>query len=401
MSYSLKLSLLIFVLLTGCTNAQDSRLIEIVNGFETPVGMANASDGTGRLFVVEKTGKIRIIQQGQIVAEPFLDVSHRITPDAATEQGLLGLAFDPNYKSNGRFFINYTDFNGSTVIARYQVSANANQANPEGVIVLTIEQPFWNHNGGHIAFGPDGYLYIGMGDGGDGDDPGERAEDLTKLLGKMLRIDVSGDTYTVPSDNPFGPASGAKTEIWAYGLRNPWKFSFDRQTGDLYIGDVGQNYYEEINFQSASSTGGENYGWDTLEGNHCHEPRQDCKVGSSVLPILEYDHNEGVSVTGGYVYRGNQIPSLQGKYVFGDFGSSTIWVARKDGDTWSREVFEQTSISIASFAEDEIGELYVVDFGGSVYQLVKWCLEVLLELFNWCPDITLQMKGNKWNIRFA
>jgi glucose/arabinose dehydrogenase len=372
MSYFLKTSLLFFVFLTSCTNAQDSRFIEVINGFQTPVGMTNAGDGTGRLFVIEKSGKIRIIQQGQMMPEPFLDLSTIITPNAATEQGLLGLAFDPNYESNGRFFINYTDFNGSTVIARYQVSANANQANPDSaVIVLTIEQPFWNHNGGHIAFGPDGYLYIGMGDGGDGHDPGERAEDLTKLLGKMLRLDVSGDTYAVPSDNPFSPASGAKTEIWAYGLRNPWKFSFDGLTGDLYIGDVGQGNYEEINFQSTSSKGGENYGWDTLEGNHCHEPKQGCDAGDSVLPILEYDHSEGVSVTGGYVYRGKQIPSLQGKYLFGDFGSKTIWVAKKNGDTWSREVFEQTRLSIASFAEDEIGELYIVDFGGSVYQLVK------------------------------
>ncbi len=369
--YIFKLSLLCLILLTSCTRAQDSRFIEIVGGFKAPVGMTHAGDGTGRLFVIEKGGKIKIISQGQILAEPFLDLSSVITPDASTEQGLLGLAFDPNYESNGRFFVNYTDAGGETTIARYQVSGDPNKASPDGKIILTIDQPFWNHNGGHIAFGPDGYLYIGMGDGGDGSDPGERAENLTTLLGKMLRIDVSGEAYTVPETNPFSPASGAKTEIWAYGLRNPWKFSFDRVTGDLYIGDVGQNYFEEINFQPASSTGGENYGWDTLEGSHCHEPKQGCDVGDSVLPILEYDHNEGVSVTGGYVYRGSQIPSLQGKYLFADFGSGTIWVAQKNGGEWTREGFEKTNWSIASFAEDEIGELYVVNFAGSVYQLVK------------------------------
>ena len=254
-SYVFKLSLLCLILLTSCTRAQDLRFIEIIGGFQAPVGMTHAGDGTGRLFVIEKTGKIRIISQGQILAEPFLDLSSVITPDASTEQGLLGLAFDPSYESNGRFFVNYTDAGGETTIARYQVSSDSNKANPEGKILLTIDQPFWNHNGGHIAFGPDGYLYIGMGDGGDGGDPGNRAENLTTLLGKMLRIDVSGDSYTVPADNPFSPSSGAMTEIWAYGLRNPWKFSFDRVTGDLYIGDVGQNYYEEINVQAASSTG--------------------------------------------------------------------------------------------------------------------------------------------------
>ncbi len=372
MSSYLKLLLLFLMLLVACSHAQDSSFVEIINGFQTPVGMTHAGDGTGRLFVIEKGGKIRIISQGQILPEPFLDIGYLITPDASTEQGLLGLAFDPNYASNGRFFINYTDASGSTVIARYTVSNNTNTADPASAnILLTIEQPFWNHNGGHIAFGPDGYLYIGMGDGGDGGDPGERAENLTTLLGKMLRIDVSGENYAVPETNPFSPASGAKTEIWAYGLRNPWKFSFDRQTGDLYIGDVGQNYFEEINFQLVSSAGGENYGWDTLEGFHCHEPAQGCDAGDSVLPILEYDHSEGVSVTGGYVYRGSHIPELQGKYLFADFGSGTIWVAQQNGSEWTKQVFQQTNWNIASFAEDEIGEVYLISFSGSVYQLVK------------------------------
>jgi glucose/arabinose dehydrogenase len=372
MSFTHIFSILFLTVLVACGSAQDSRFVEVVNGFQAPVGMANAGDGTGRLFVVEKGGYVRIISYGQILPEPFLDLSQVITPEAATEQGLLGLAFDPNYESSGRFFVNYTDAGGDTVIARYRVSSDPNKADPgSGKILLTIDQPFWNHNGGHLAFGPDGHLYIGTGDGGDGHDPGERAENLTTLLGKMLRIDVSAEDYSVPADNPFSPSSGAKTEIWAYGLRNPWKFSFDRATGDLYIGDVGQQYFEEINLQPASSKGGENYGWDTLEGFHCHEPTEGCEAGDSVLPIIEYDHSEGVSVTGGYVYRGSQIPSLQGKYLFADFGSGTIWVAQKNGGAWTREVFEKTNWSIASFAEDEIGELYVVGFGGSVYQLVK------------------------------
>jgi glucose/arabinose dehydrogenase len=338
LSFIFKTVPLFLLLFTACGYTQDSRFIEVVSGFEAPVGMTHARDGSGRLFVIEKTGNIKIISQEQMLAEPFLDLSRVITPDASTEQGLLGLAFDPNYESNGRFFVNYTDAGGDTVIARYQVSSDPNKADPNsGKILLTIEQPFWNHNGGHMAFGPDGYLYIGMGDGGDGHDPGERAENLTTLLGKMLRIDVSGEDYAVPSDNPFSPASGAKTEIWAYGLRNPWKFSFDRLTGDLYIADVGQQYFEEINFQPASSTGGENYGWDTLEGFHCHEPAQGCEAEGTVLPIIEYDHSEGVSVTGGYVYRGSQLPSLQGKYFFADFGSGTIWVAQSNGGEWSRK----------------------------------------------------------------
>jgi glucose/arabinose dehydrogenase len=375
------LELLLLVSMMSCASTQtDSSFTQVVSGLSEPVGVTHAADGSNRLFVIEKGGFIRIVQEGQLLPEPFLDVSTLITPDAQTEQGLLGLAFHPDYKTNGTFFIYYSDANkkeggaANTVLARYQVSSDPNKADPASAkIILTIEQPFWNHNGGHIAFGPDGYLYIGMGDGGDGGDPQENAENLTQLLGKMLRIDVNADTYVVPESNPFKPESGAATEIWAYGLRNPWKFSFDRQTGDLYIGDVGQDLYEEINVQPASSKGGENYGWNQMEGLHCFEKTPDCDPSQYVLPVLEYTHGEdGVSVTGGFVYRGLQISDLQGAYLYADFASGKIWTLRFVEGVWVNALFEDTDFAISSFGEDEAGELYLTDFGGgTLYRLGK------------------------------
>jgi Glucose / Sorbosone dehydrogenase len=374
------LGLSLLFVLVSCTSAQtDSRFTQVVAGLSQPVGVTHADDGRGRLFVLEKDGFIRVVQAGQLLPEPFLDVSNLITPEPKSEQGLLGLAFHPDYKNNGIFFIYYSAANkkeneaADTVLARYQVSSDPNKADPAtGKIILTIEQPFWNHNGGHLAFGPDGYLYIGTGDGGDGGDPQENAENLTTLLGKMLRIDVNADTYTIPADNPWKPESGAATEIWAYGLRNPWKFSFDRKTGDLYIGDVGQDLYEEINFQSVASQGGENYGWNQMEGLHCFEKTPDCNPSEYVLPILEYPHGEdGVSVTGGFVYRGTQILDLEGAYIFADFASGKIWTARDNEGIWTRELLERTSFGVSSFGEDEAGELYLTDFNGGLYQLTK------------------------------
>jgi glucose/arabinose dehydrogenase len=374
------LGLLLSAILVGCISAQtDSSFTQIVTGLNQPVGVTHSGDGSGRLFVIEKGGFIRLVENGQLLPEPFLDVSALMTPEPKSEQGLLGLAFHPDYKNNGTFFIYYTHHHkkeneaADTVLARYQVSGDPTKADPaSGRIILTIEQPFWNHNGGHIAFGPDGYLYIGTGDGGDGGDPQENAENLTKLLGKLLRIDVNADTYTVPADNPWKPESGAATEIWAYGLRNPWKFSFDRATGDLYIGDVGQDHYEEINFQPAASKGGENYGWNQMEGLHCFE-NPDCNPNNYVLPILEYPHGEdGVSVTGGFVYRGTEAPDLAGAYIFADFASGKIWTARDNEGVWTRELLEQTSFMVSSFGEDEAGEIYLTDFGGgALYRLTK------------------------------
>jgi glucose/arabinose dehydrogenase len=373
--------LILFLFLVGCTSAQtDSRFSQVVAGLNQPVGVTNAGDGSNKLFIIEKGGFIRVVENGQLLSEPFLDISTLITPDPQTEQGLLGLAFHPDYKTNGTFFIYYTETikkdNGAanTVVARYQVSSDPNKADPTSAkIILTIEQPFWNHNGGHIAFGPDGYLYVGTGDGGDGGDPQENAENLTSLLGKLLRLDINADTYAVPETNPWKVESGAATEIWAYGLRNPWMFSFDRKTGDLYMGDVGQDLYEEINFRLASSKGGENYGWNQMEGLHCYQDTSDCDPNEYVLPVLEYLHGEdGVSVTGGFVYRGTQVSDLEGAYIFADFASGKIWTARDNEGVWTKELLEQTLFGVSSFGEDETGELYLTDFSnGALYQLAK------------------------------
>ncbi len=372
------LFLIVFSLIS-CASMQDSpRFSQVLTGLSQPVGITHSGDGTGRLFITEKTGFIRILQDGQLLGEPFLDVSALITPDAQAEQGLLGLAFHPDYQTNGLFFIYYSNANtkdggaADTVVVRYKVSGDPNKADPASAkIILTIEQPFWNHNGGHLAFGPDGYLYIGTGDGGDGGDPQENAENLTKLLGKILRLDVNAETYIVPATNPFSPESGAATEIWAYGLRNPWKFSFDRKTGDLYIADVGQELYEEVNVQSASSKGGENYGWNQMEGMHCYEPA-DCDKSQYVWPVYEYAHgDDGVSVTGGFVYRGTQLPELDGAYIYADFASGKIWTLRFTEGVWLNELLEQSTLLVSSFGEDEAGEVYLMDFNGGLYKLTK------------------------------
>jgi glucose/arabinose dehydrogenase len=380
-SFSTYLGLFCCIFLVSCSLVwADSRFTPLVTEVNQPVGVTNAGDGSNRLFVIEKDGLIRVVENGQLLSEPFLDVSAFITPEPRSEQGLLGLAFHPDYKENGTFFIYYTEAAkkeneaANTVVARYQVSSNANKADPASAkIILTIEQPFWNHNGGHIAFGPDGYLYIGTGDGGDGGDPQQNAENLTSLLGKLLRLDVNADTYSVPETNPWKAESGAATEIWAYGLRNPWKFSFDRATGDLYIGDVGQDLFEEINVQPASSKGGENYGWNDMEGLHCFGETPDCDSSKYVLPILEYPHGEdGVSVTGGFVYRGKDISELQGAYIYADFASGRIWLARNNEGVWSKELLEQTTFGVSSFGEDEAGEMYLTDFNnGVLYRLAR------------------------------
>jgi hypothetical protein len=287
------------------------------------------------------------------------------------------VAFHPNYESNGYFYVNYTDTGGDTVIARYTVSNNPNLADPvSGFTVLTIAQPYSNHNGGQLQFGPDGYLYIGMGDGGDAGDPDNFAQNPDSLLGKMLRIDIDSEIpYGVPPDNPFISDEKVRAEIWALGLRNPWRFSFDRSTGDLFIGDVGQNSWEEIDYQPAGSSGGENYGWRLMEGNSCFNPSSSCNNGSLTLPVLEYSHDFGCSVTGGYRYRGKDNPLLSGFYIYGDFCSGKIWGAKPGADgKWSAEELLDTNLNISAFGEDENGELYVAHraaAGGSVYRIVQ------------------------------
>jgi glucose/arabinose dehydrogenase len=326
-----------------------------------PTLLVSVRDGSGRLFVLEQPGTIRILKEGTLLPTPFLDLSGLVN-NSGNERGLLGLAFDPGYAIDGRFFVNYTDANGDSVTARYSVSgADPDLADPtSGVPILRIAHPqYSNHNGGNLVFGPDGYLYFGMGDGGSGGDPNGNGQNLGVLLGKLLRIDVRVEPYAVPPDNPFVGRAGAKPEIWAFGLRNPWRFSFDSKTGDLYIADVGQDAYEEIDFQPALDRGGENYGWNFMEGFH---PYQGQAPPGLVPPVAEYDHGGGnCSVTGGYVYRGALLPELVGMYVFGDYCSGRIWVLARAADGWKTAVWLETTLAITSFGEDDRGELYVLD----------------------------------------
>lgn len=343
----------------------------VVSGLDTPVGIAHASDGSGRLFVVEKPGRIRVVQSGALTAVPFLDITDRVGA-GASEQGLLGLAFHPNYAVNGLLFVNYTDLQGDTVVARFSVSADPTRADPASeVVLLTLGQPASNHNGGHLTFGPDGYLYIGTGDGGASGDKFGNGQNGKTLLGAMLRLDVDhGQPYGVPSSNPFVDDSNVRNEVWAIGLRNPWRYSFDRLTGDLYIADVGQNVYEEVNFQAVGSPGGQNYGWPIMEGLHCFPADRPCDREGLTLPVREYDHNQGCSVTGGYVYRGHEFPLLRGIYLFGDFCSGRIWGLAPGDAGWQVARLGQADVQLSAFGEDEAGELYLLDMGqGTLFKI--------------------------------
>lgn len=372
----MKSLLRLFVLLTTPVLFAQPRieLRQVVGGLNRPVALTHAGDS--RLFIVEQEGQIFIYNGTSVIGPAFLDIRPLVS--CCGEQGLLGLAFHPRYRENGFFYVNYTDGRGDTVIARYSVSANnPDRADPNSrVVLLEVDQPFANHNGGDLSFGPDGYLYIPLGDGGAGGDPDERAQDLRELLGKILRIDVDTRTppreYGIPPSNPFVSNPNARPEIWAYGLRNPWRAKFDRVTGDLWIGDVGQNILEEINFQPASSRGGENYGWDRMEGTRCFEPSSGCNDGSLVLPVLEYPHGAGdCSVTGGYRYRGGQYPAMQGIYFYGDFCTGNLWGATQRADgRFVAQLIADTPINISSFGEDMNGELYVVGLGGTIHQIV-------------------------------
>ncbi len=342
--------------------------VPIVSGFTSPVGLAHADDDTGRLYIIEQPGIIRVVENAQVVTAPFLDIRDRVD-DGSNEQGLLGLAFHPDFENNNFFYVNYTGKNGDTFISRFQVGADPNQADPNAeLILLRIPQPFGNHNGGHLAFGPDGLLYIGTGDGGAANDPQGNAQNLNSLLGKMLRIDVNhGDPYAVPADNPYVNEAGMP-QIWASGLRNPWRYTFDRATGDLYIGDVGQNQWEEISFLAANSPGGTNFGWDFEEGFHSFEgsPPENVPL---IPPIWEYDHALGCSVTGGVVYRGS-MSEWQGIYLYGDFCSGRVWgLLRAENGNWQNQELYQTGANITSFGEDQSGEVYLVDRKGTIFRL--------------------------------
>lgn len=369
-------------------------LREIAAGLTQPLLVTSAGDGSGRLYVVEKTGRVKVLvpgasQEYREAGAPFLDLSDVVSTNS--EQGLLGLAFSPSYSSTGRFYVNYTDRTGATVVSRFRVSdADSDLADPGSEeVLLRIDQPYANHNGGHVVFGPDKMLWIGMGDGGSGGDPEGNGQNPNTLLGKMLRIDVGesgrpagGEPYGIPETNPFANPSTEEAglpEIWAIGLRNPWRFSFDVVTGDLWIGDVGQNEWEEIDFIAGADVdapppGGFNFGWNAFEGTHPFRGGDEIygPTGSLAPPVIEYGHAAGNSVTGGVVYRGKDHPGLQGVYLYGDFGSGRIWGVVRDAATGSIENKEllKSSIQVVSFGTDPSGEVFVVDFGGRVYRVV-------------------------------
>jgi glucose/arabinose dehydrogenase len=347
------------------------KLTPVASGLSSPVLITSAHDGTGRLFIVEQTGRIRVLAGGSVLSTPLLDIRSSVSNGG--EQGLLGLAFHPNFRNNHKFYVDFTNLSGNTVIREYRTStANPNRvAAGSGRTLLQIHQPFSNHNGGNLAFGPDGLLYIGMGDGGSGGDPGNRAQSKDTLLGKMLRINVNTRTgskaYGIPKSNPYVGKPG-RNEIYQRGLRNPWRFSFDRSTGKLWIGDVGQNRYEEIDRGGRAGT---NWGWRQMEGYHCYLPSSGCSRSGKALPVLNYAHAAGrCAVTGGYVYRGSAIPALKGWYVFGDYCSGEIWaIPSTAGAHASRTLLRNTGFQISSFGQNANGELYVVDLGGTVYRI--------------------------------
>ncbi len=352
-------------------------LVQVATGFSSPLDIQQPDDNSGRLFVVEQGGHIQIIQSnGARAASPFLDVTGRTGFTSGGETGLLGLAFHPNYASNRRFYVNYTRNSGTqlqTVIAEFTASvSNANFADPATEnILFTVDQPFPNHNGGGLAFGKDGFLYIGLGDGGSGGDPQGNGQNTNTLLGKMLRIDVDsahspGLNYAIPPGNPF-VGIGGRAEIWVYGLRNPFRFSFDSVTGDLWIGDVGQDKFEEVDHLTSAQAGA-NLGWNIMEGTHCFMPSTGCSMAGLTLPVFDYDHTQGdETVIGGYVYRGSKMPSLVGAYVFGDFISGRMWTLTQSGSTFTRTfLFNVAANDISSFGSDQLGELYVARYSSAV-----------------------------------
>lgn len=348
-------------------DASGFQWVKVSEGLDRPLDLQHAGDT--RLFVVEQRGLIWILENGERRPDPFLDIQ-QFVGSQANEQGLLGLAFHPEYVDNGQFFVNYTDRQGNTVIARFVVSEDPNLADPNSLrVILRFEQPYRNHNGGGMAFGPDGHLYIGTGDGGSADDPQGNGQSLDTLLGKILRIDVtSKDPYAIPGDNPF--AGSAMPEIWAYGLRNPWRFSFDRANGDLYIADVGQNEWEEINFQPSASQGGVNYGWNIREAAH---PFAGDGTEGLTDPVAEYNHSLGCSVTGGVVMRDPNLPEWDGVYLYGDYCTGLIWGLIQDASgMWLSDVlFNDTGFTISSFGEDASGSVYLMDHKGTIFRLER------------------------------
>ncbi len=386
----LKIIVLIFSFLQA-----DLKLLKINDGFIKPIYVTSLKLKYDYHFVVEQDGIIHILKNHKKNPNPFLDISDRVhqTFYPADERGLLGLAFHPKFSINGYFYVNYIDQEGYTIISRFQSNEMIVNMRSEKIL-LKILQPYSNHNGGHLDFGPDGYLYISVGDGGSSGDPENRAQNLDNYFGKILRIDVDqGDPYSIPTNNPFVGKKNVKEEIWSYGLRNVWRFSFDKLNGDKYLGDVGQNNFEEIDFESSSSKGGLNFGWKVMEGFHCFE-FSECDSKNMTLPIYEYPNNanyiktlagfkqknrDGCSVTGGYVYRGNSIPELYGKYIFGDYCTGKVWSFNHDGLKINNFVnhtntimnsIDKKSFYLSSFGSSQDGELFLIDYSGILYQLI-------------------------------
>jgi len=349
----------------------DARLELLVDGLDFPIHMVASPDGP--LFIAEKGGKVKVLAAPGATPQLLLDLSTLVSRGG--EQGLLSIALHPQFAANGRFFVSYTDLQGDSQVVEY---ANSMPGPPPPLrvgTILSLDQPFPNHNGGLITFGPDGMLYLGFGDGGSAGDPQENGQNLGTLLGKLLRIDVDGRApYAIPPDNPFTTNAGARGEIWAYGLRNPWRFAFDRVTGELYIADVGQDEREEVDVAPDSSRGGENYGWDIVEGTRCFEPRENCNRTGLVAPVVEYDHDAGCSITGGFVYRGTQVPALAGHYFYADYCSGFVrsfrWTAGAVTDEASWPELTPPAGRVTSFAEDADGELYVLSTHGEIYRVV-------------------------------
>jgi len=377
-----------------CSAQSPSISFSLLANYGLPVGIENVGDD--RLFIIDKLGTIGIIDTfGTVNPTPFLNISSQITANG--ERGLLGLAFHPSYATNGYFYVNYTDLNGDTNVSRFSVSTgNPNQANPSSEqILLTISQPYTNHNAGDLSFGPDGYLYIATGDGGNGGDPDDNGQDAQTLLGNILRIDVdNGNPYAIPPSNPFVGNPNGLNEIWSYGLRNPWRISFDQLTGDLWIADVGQGSWEEVNFQPSTSTGGENYGWRCYEGNQSYNSNNCPAASSLTFPVSEYPHNPntgGFSITGGFVYRGSQYPCLYGKYIYMDYVTDHLWTVEPDGlGGWNTTFYDANNFalgnSIVSFGQDANNELYACSYSGDIYKIEGECnvdtqldVKVLLE----------------------
>ena len=383
--FSTALSLILALAASGCGSQFDNEtpdppdgtepvaLQQVASGLIFPLYLT-APDGDSRLFIVEKGGTIRIVKEGSLLPAPFLDISAQVSTGG--EQGLLGLAFHPQYAANGRFVVHYTDLAGDTQVSEFRVSPDPDLADAASeVSILAEDQPFPNHNGGQVLFGPDGYLYIMLGDGGSANDPDGRGQSLADLLGSILRVEpLEGGGYAVPPDNPFVSTAGARPEIWSYGLRNPWRVAFDSATGDLYIADVGQQEWEEVNVSpSADGAGrGRNFGWRIMEGPACVGIHP-CDQGSLELPVLSYNHSDGCSITGGLVYRGAAIPALQGHYFYSDFCSGWVRSFRLENGS-AVDQFQWPTLApggnVPSFGRDASGELYVMSTGGVVFKIV-------------------------------